>query len=66
MKKMGDEAEVVQCPFKFSLLTTKQITSPATRTREKRGLLTLDFDLVTHHTLTQCSQPQNVQLGMNS
>ena len=28
-------------------------------TREKRGLLTLDFDLVTHHTLTLCSQPQN-------
>ena len=37
--------------IKFSLLTTKQIISPATSTREKRGLLTLDFDPVTHHTL---------------
>ena len=39
--------------------TTKQIISPANITRVKRGLLTLDFDLVTHHTLTLCSQPQN-------
>ena len=54
-------------PFSLSLIltpaepslfpTTKHIISPATITREKRGLLTLDFDLVTHHTLTLCSQP---------
>ena len=43
--------------IKFLLLTTKQVISPATSTREKRGLLTLDFDHTTHHTLTQCSQP---------
>ena len=54
-------------PFSLSLIltpaepslfpTTKHIISLATVTREKRGLLTLDFDLVTHHTLTLCSQP---------
>ena len=38
--------------------TTKHIVSPDTITREKKGLLTLDFDLVTHHTLTLFSQPQ--------